>query len=48
MANPQLNYNPNQQVGADIFMILTEIEAERYIAEGHFAPGSMLSKVRRQ
>lgn len=56
-----------EDVGADILMILTEVEyvsinykkpdqkdlkeitveeAERYMAEGHFAPGSMLPKVK--
>jgi carbamate kinase len=55
-----------EEVGADVLMILTEVEnvsinykkpdqkdlrnisvaeAEKYIAEGHFAPGSMLPKV---
>ncbi len=55
-----------EEIGADILMILTEVEkvsinfkkpdqmdltnltvaeAEKYIAEGHFAPGSMLPKV---
>jgi carbamate kinase len=55
-----------EDVGADVLMILTEVEnvminykkpdqknllnisvaeAEKYIAEGHFAPGSMLPKV---
>jgi len=56
-----------EEVGADILMILTEVEkvainwgkpnqenlshmslaeAERYVEEGHFAPGSMLPKVK--
>jgi carbamate kinase len=37
-----INYNkPNQQELAE----MTVAEAEQYIAEGHFAPGSMLPKV---
>ncbi|MGI6747434.1 MAG: carbamate kinase [Anaerovoracaceae bacterium] len=38
-----LNYNKPDQVDLDK---LTVAEAERYIAENHFAPGSMLPKVK--
>lgn len=37
-----INYNKPNQMNLDS---LTAEEAERYIAEGHFAPGSMLPKV---
>ena len=37
-----LNYNTDKQVALDT---ITVDEAEKYIADGHFAKGSMLPKV---
>ena len=37
-----MNYNTDKQIALDT---ITVSEAEQYIAEGHFAKGSMLPKV---